>query len=129
MTARSKYHGLKKYIVRAVDDLLDGFMREVRQDPVISTSACCLYLVLLAELRKEPDGTVLLINRAEIQKYVKITRTTFQKAIAELETRGYIRYTTSYNPFLGSMVAFYGFGETILTISIQRDEVLFTTGR
>ena len=114
--------------MRVFDQLLDGFIQEVQQDPVLSTSACCLYLVLLVKMRHAADAGALLIHRAEVQRCAKISRTTFQKAIAELEDRGYIRYTPSFNPFLGSMVRFCGFGETILTISIQRDEVLFVAG-
>jgi CTP-dependent riboflavin kinase len=114
--------------VRGFDQLLEGFMQAVRQDPVLSTSACCLYLVLLAEMKKQNAVGTVLIQRAEIQQYVKISRTTFQKSISELESRGYIKYTPSFNPILGSLVEFYGFSREVMQILIQNDEILFVTG-
>lgn len=110
------------------DHLLEGFMEAVKQDPVVSTKACCLYLVLLFEKNRRKAGSTLVVKRSELQRVIKVSRTTFQKAMGELEARGYIRYTASFHPGSGSFVTFYGFPEGLLEIVIRRDEILFVAG-
>lgn len=104
--------------------LLDGFMSVVRTDARISTTACCLYLVLLYFLKRENGLGQVMMSRSEVLQILKICRTTFQRSIKELEDIGYIEYLPSFNPFLGSVVTFKSFEQSVMNIVIDRDEIL-----
>lgn len=107
--------------------LLDGFMSVVRIDPRISTTACCLYLVLLYFLKRENGIGDVVMQRVEVLQILKICRTTFHRSIKELVDLGYIEYLPSFNPLLGSVVRFKAFEQTVMNILIDRDEIFFDT--
>ncbi len=106
---------------------LEGFYQEVSGDPNITISGIYLYQFLFFLCSKTNDANKVLINRREVEQMAKIGRTTYHKALKELQTLGYIKYTPSFNHFLGSMIEFYGFPETVLTIKVHKHEILFTS--
>ncbi|MGN6437266.1 MAG: hypothetical protein ACTHMM_12065 [Agriterribacter sp.] len=105
---------------------LEGFYKEASEDPAITISGISLYQYLFYLCLKSDGTNKVLINRRDVEKKTKIGRTTYQKTLKELQSLGYIKYTPSFNQFLGSMIEFYGFPETVITIKINSNEVLFT---
>ncbi len=107
--------------------LLKGFYEAVAEDASLSISGSCLYLCFLYLYLRKDGSDFLLVNRVEVERYTRFSRTTYYKSLKELQDRGYIQYTPSYNHFLGSMVRFYGFPETVMTIKVNKHEILLTT--
>ena len=105
---------------------LKGFYKEIAEDPTITISGICLYQCLLFLCSKNSNTNKALINRREVEQMLKISRSTYQKALKELQVRGYIEYTPSFNPLLGSLVEFHDFPQTVLTIKVHKHEILFT---
>ncbi len=106
---------------------LEAFYNEILEDPAITVSGICLYQCLYFLCSKEHGSNKVLINRREVEKMAKIGRTTYQKALKELQALGYIRYTPSFNPLMGSMIEFFGFPETVLTIKVYHHEIFFNS--
>lgn len=105
----------------------EGFYREIAEDPAITPIGICLYQCLFYLCTKSNSSKKVLINRQEVEQMIKISRTTYHKALKALQARGYIKYTPSFNHFLGSLIEFYGFPETVLTIKVNKYEIFLTT--
>ncbi|OJY97902.1 MAG: hypothetical protein BGP13_09540 [Sphingobacteriales bacterium 40-81] len=106
---------------------MEGFYKEASEDPAITISGICLYQYIFYLCSKSDGTNKVLINRRDVEKKTKIGRTTYQKTLKELQSLGYIKYTPSFNQFLGSMIEFYGFPETVLTIKVYNHEILFNS--
>lgn len=107
--------------------LLEGFYTATAEDHLLSISSNSLYLCLLYCFLQQGEREPLLVNRQRVLQLTKLSRSTYQKAIHELQERGYIHYQPSFNHFLGSLVKFYGFPELVLRITIKKDALLFIT--
>ncbi|GEM_PF-1164666 len=107
--------------------LLEGFYAAAAEDHLLSLSGSCLYLCLLYCFLQQGEQEPLFVNRQRILELTKLSRTTYQKAIHELQERGYIHYQPSFNHFLGSLVRFYNFPEVVLRLKVKRNEILFIT--
>lgn len=106
---------------------LEGFYQEISEDPAITVSGICLYQCLFYLCSKTNGKNKVLVNRREVEQMAKIGRMTYQKALKELQALGYIKYTPSFNPLIGSMIEFYGFPETVLTNKVNNHEILFNS--
>lgn len=107
--------------------LLQGFYAAAAEDHFLSLSGSCLYLCLLYLYLQQGEQQPFFVSRQEVLHLTKLSRSTYQKAIHELQERGYIHYQPSFNHFLGSLVKFYSFPEVVLRITIKKDALLFTT--
>ncbi len=108
-------------------ELAAGFFREIVGDPCMTPSHVSLYLALLQCRVWRGDTSPVLIHRREVMEMARVSRTTYQKNMQELQARGYIRYAPSYNHFQGSLVYFHGFPQLVVTIKITRYAILCIT--
>jgi hypothetical protein len=84
---------------------LHGFMRRVLDDPAIGPTHISLYLAILFNFEEQDYHNPISIFSRDLMKQAKISAIgTYYKCINDLKSGGYIRYTPSYNPFLGSLI-------------------------
>src|ERR1700685_1981822 len=84
---------------------LYGFIKRVMDDPAIGPSHISLYLAIMFNFRAQENQNPISIFSRDLMKQAKISAIgTYYKCINDLKSGGYIRYTRSYNPFLGSLI-------------------------
>ena len=85
--------------------LFTNFCNAIEDDPRISSTHISLYLALLQQWHHSGEVTPFIIERNKIMKTAKISaRGTYNKYINSLQEYGYIIYTPSHNPSVGSTV-------------------------
>lgn len=91
-----------------MSDLLEHinyFNSILLKDSRLHSSHVSLYLALLLIWKETGFDNALIINRAELMTLSKIgSKATYHKCIRELEQLGYIKYSPTYNSFIGSLV-------------------------
>lgn len=88
-------------------EILVKFLTLVESDPRISPVHISLFVALWKKWVDSGSEGPLSFFRKDLADLCKIAGTnTFHKSIRELHAYGYIRYTPSYNHFLGSLVSF-----------------------
>ncbi len=88
-----------------------GFFSSVESDNRISTAHISLYVSLWKRWKELEPGQSLIVFSYEIMPTCKISSySTYHKTIRQLHEYGYIKYTPSYNHYLGSMIEFTNFG-------------------
>jgi hypothetical protein len=81
------------------------FLRHARDDARISAVHISLYTALIVYCENNERVHPFTVFSAELMPLCKISGTaTYHRCIRELHEYGYIRYTPSYNHFLGSLV-------------------------
>jgi hypothetical protein len=81
------------------------FYETIPDDPRISAVHISLYMALLLTFEHQARENPVAVHRAVLMKQAKISaRSTYYKAMRELELFGYIRYQPSRNLYLESRV-------------------------
>lgn len=82
-----------------------GFMNRVAEDPEISAYHVSVYLALVyygEHVARKPSFTVF---SREVRPYAKVSRPgTYHQLLGDLARRGYIEYSPSHSPVVGSLV-------------------------
>ncbi len=88
-------------------EVMVKFLTLIESDPRISSVHISLFVALWKKWVDSGSDAPLSFFRADLVGLCKIASyNTFHKSIRELHAYGYIRYTPSYNHFLGSLVSF-----------------------
>jgi hypothetical protein len=86
-------------------ELIDRFMKKISEDPAIGPTHISLYLAVLCNFKEQQYQNPISIYSRNLMKQAKISAIgTYYKCLNDLVTDGYIGYTPSYNPFLGSLI-------------------------
>jgi hypothetical protein len=97
---------------------LTGFFKKTAAIENINPSHISLYLALFQCWNINRFKNPITINREEIMISSKIkSKATYHKCMKELQALGFIKYTPSFNPYLGSEVEIYNLSETANTSS------------
>ncbi|MBP2281713.1 hypothetical protein H4V97_000031 [Flavobacterium sp. CG_23.5] len=97
---------------------LTGFFKKTASLKNINPSHISLYLALFQCWNINRFKNPITINREEIMISSKIkSKATYHKCMKELQELGFIKYTPSFNPYLGSEVEIYNLSETANTSS------------
>ena len=81
------------------------FYETIPDDPRISAVHISLYMALLLAFEQQGRENPVPVHRAVLMKQAKISaRSTYYKAMRELEDFGYIRYLPSRNLYLESRI-------------------------
>jgi hypothetical protein len=97
---------------------LTGFFKKTAAIENINPSDISLYLALFQCWNINRFKNPVTINREEIMISSKIkSKATYHKCMKELQALGFIKYTPSFNPYLGSVVEIYNLSETANTSS------------
>jgi hypothetical protein len=97
---------------------LTGFFKKTAAIENINPSDISLYLALFQCWNINRFKNPITINREEIMISSKIkSKATYHKCMKELQALGFIKYTPSFNPYLGSVVEIYNLSETANTSS------------
>lgn len=83
---------------------LIGFFIKVSEDHRMGPHHVALYVALFQQWCMNNGQSPVSISQAHLRQVAKIGRTTYHKCIRELDMYGYIRYTPSYSPLIGSFV-------------------------
>jgi hypothetical protein len=84
---------------------LSGFLTAIEDDPRINVTHISIYVALLKRWHEHQYENPVSVFSHEVMKLAKISGSaTYHKSIKELHEYGYIKYTPSYNHFLGSLV-------------------------
>ena len=95
---------------------LTGFFKKTATIKNINPSHISLYLALFQCWNINRFKNPITINREEIMISSKIkSKATYHKCMKELQALGFIKYTPSFNPYLGSVVEIYNLSETATT--------------
>lgn len=85
------------------EDILSRFLLSVAGNPKISASHISLFSAILC-CRKSEEKTVN-VSRRRLMGYSKLRSTaTYHKCISDLVDAGFILYSPSFNPVLGSSI-------------------------
>ena len=86
-------------------DMLMTFYVSIVNDKRITTSHISLYMALFQTWNLNKNQNPVYISRKNIMRIAKINgQATYHKCIKELKEFGFIEYTPSYHPLLGSQV-------------------------
>lgn len=97
-------------------------------DKLITSSHVAVYNSLFQFWNKSFFDTDLSINRGSVMKQAKIgSVNTYLKCLKELEMQGYLKYNTSHNPLIGSIVNLFRFDTTPDIVVIKSDTSSDTT--
>jgi hypothetical protein len=97
---------------------LTGFFKKTASLKNINPSHISLYLALFQCWNINRFKNPITINREEIMISSKIkSKATYHKCMKELQALGFIKYTPSFNPYLGSEVEIYNLSESANTSS------------
>jgi hypothetical protein len=97
---------------------LTGFFKKTAAIENINPSHVSLYLALFQCWNINRFKNPITINREEIMISSKIkSKATYHKCMKELQALGFIKYTPSFNPYLGSEVEIYNLSESANTSS------------
>ncbi|WP_016989857.1 hypothetical protein [Flavobacterium sp. ACAM 123] len=95
---------------------LTGFFKKTAAIENINPSHISLYLALFQCWNINRFKNPITINREEIMISSKIkSKATYHKCMKELQALGFIKYTPSFNPYLGSVVEIYNLSESANT--------------
>jgi hypothetical protein len=95
---------------------LTGFFKKTAAIENINPSDISLYLALFQCWNINRFKNPITINREEIMISSKIkSKATYHKCMKELQALGFIKYTPSFNPYLGSVVEIYNLSESANT--------------
>jgi hypothetical protein len=84
---------------------LINFLKTVEDDPRIGTAHIAVYAALFERWCENKGEDPVSFSRPEIMKSAKIqSRATYHSCMRTLHDYGYIRYSPSHHPVLGSMV-------------------------
>lgn len=83
-------------------DILESFYETIAEDGRIGSNHISLYMSLLQCSLK--NGNPFTSYRKEIMELARLSRRTYNKCMGDLQDFGYIRYTPSYNPRVGSRI-------------------------
>lgn len=87
------------------------FFTGIESDHRITRTHISLYTSLWKRWKDQRDGSLpLIVFSYEMYPLCKISSSsTYHRVIRQLHEYGYIRYTPSYNHYIGSRVEFLGF--------------------
>jgi len=86
---------------------LSAFYTAIEQDKRIGATHVSLYMALFQLWNLNLFQNPISITRQEVMPIAKINgRATYHKCMHELQEYGYIRYVSSFNPVLKSIVYF-----------------------
>ena len=84
---------------------LTGFFKAIENDGRIGWTHISLYFALLHKWNLDQSQNTIVVARDELMRIAKINaRHTYNKCMNELDAYGYIKYTPSSNPAVGSRV-------------------------
>lgn len=84
---------------------LEHFLETAREDGRLGPTHVTVYLALLQQWRCSGGKSPIRVSRAVVMKAAKIrARHTYHKVLRELHGYGYIRYTPSSHPLVGSTI-------------------------
>lgn len=76
-----------------------------REDPRIGPSHISLFVSILVAYHSQGYAIPISVFSRDLMKQAKISATgTYHKCMRDLKDYGYIKYTPSYNPVLGSLI-------------------------
>lgn len=84
---------------------LSAFYEAIAADARIGTSHICLYMALLNAMNPVYPEDEIEIDRNTVMRNARVSRRTYNKCMKELKELGYIKYSPSLNPFIGSKVS------------------------
>lgn len=91
---------------------LTGFFDKIQNDEQLNPTHISLYLALFQFWNLNLFRNPISISRNEMMKLSKISAYgTYHKCIKELHQFGYIEYLPSFNPYKGSLVHLFDFGD------------------
>jgi hypothetical protein len=83
---------------------LIGFFIQSSADHRMGPHHLSLYMALFQQWCIQEGKNPFCVTQAGLRQVAKIGRTTYHKCMRELAAYGYIQYTPSYSPVLGSLV-------------------------
>ena len=83
---------------------LIGFFIRASGDHRMGPHHLALYMALFQVWCIQEGKNPFCTTQVQLRKVAKLGRTTYHKCIRELAAYGYIHYTPSYSPMLGSLV-------------------------
>ncbi len=89
------------------NDVLTDFFQSVKNDGRLSSTHVSICFVLFRYWMKNNYQNPITITRKKVMLYAKIRSTAiYHKVIQQLEEFGYITYTPSFHPNIGSTITF-----------------------
>ncbi|MBN8878079.1 MAG: hypothetical protein J0I32_11070 [Sphingobacteriales bacterium] len=82
-----------------------AFYEAIAGDARIGISHICVYMALLNAANFLDPAGEMEIDRNAIMKNARVSRRTYSKCMKELKELGYIKYSPSLNPLIGSKVS------------------------
>lgn len=89
-----------------INEKLTCFFESAEHDERIHTIHIVLYLVLYEFWARNDFRSPFSISRSKMMKAVKISTATYHKYMKQLHSWGYINYSPSYHPKIGSIIFF-----------------------
>lgn len=83
---------------------LIGFFVRASGDHRIGPHHVAVYMAIFQEWCIQECANPITVFKEQVSKVSKVGKTTYYKCMQELHEYGYIEYTPSYSPFLGSLV-------------------------
>ena len=91
---------------------LTGFFDKVATDNVLNPTHVSLYIAIFQFWNISRFRNPISISREELMRISKISSlATYHKCMKNLDANGYIKYEPSFNPYKGSQVFVFDFGE------------------
>jgi hypothetical protein len=88
-----------------------AFMDRVSEDPEISAYHVSLYLALVYYGQHVAGKSSFRVFSREVRPYAKVSRPgTYHQLLSDLARRGYIEYSPSHSPVIGSLVSLVSLG-------------------
>jgi hypothetical protein len=104
----------------SIDKNLDYLKDRIQADQRLSAFHVSLLAALIFASENSGLTHPFQVSRSRLMRSSKIYSTsTYHKCIGELQVFGYIFYSPSYNPFLGSRVSWNLENETVLSCSLS----------
>ena len=92
-------------------NFIKGFMDRVPEDPEISAFHVSVYLALVYYGQNIAGKTSFTVFSREVLPLAKVSRPgTYHQLLGDLARRGYIEYSPSHSPVIGSLVTLVSFG-------------------
>lgn len=92
---------------------LTGFFDKVATDTVLNPTHVSLYIAIFQFWNISRFRNPISISREELMRISKISSlATYHKCMKNLDAHGYIKYEPSFNPYKGSQVYVFDFGES-----------------
>lgn len=88
-----------------IKELLYQFMCAAGEDPRLGPAHISLYAAILYYHQLQDFVNPICVYSRDLKRQAKVfAPATYHKCMADLKNYGYIEYTPSYNPVLGSLV-------------------------